>query len=118
MTPAEKIAKLRALPQEALGIGLSNDECSWLLDAAEALTRLMGHLDVEAETMTVSLGPERVAYWPEDASVIDGAVAALVDDGHCSRCAARHPWRDMSPATHECADCMAADALRVEGGQP
>lgn len=72
-----KIARMRELPQDALGVFLSNRECAWLLDAAEALNGLMAHLDVDPETMTVWLGQERVAYFPKDAAVIDGALAAL-----------------------------------------
>jgi hypothetical protein len=72
-----KIARMRELPQDALGVFLDNRECTWLLDAAEALNDLMAHLDVDPETMTVWLGQERVAYFPDDAPAIDGALAAL-----------------------------------------
>jgi hypothetical protein len=121
MTAADKIAKIRELPPDGLGVFLSSHECAWLLDAAEALDNLMSHLDVDTETMTVRLGDERAAcfrigYFPSDAPVIDGALAALADKYHCSRCGSRHPWRDMSPATHECAECMASDVFATSEG--
>jgi hypothetical protein len=115
-TAAERIAKLRTLPQDALGVFLSDEECAWLLDAAEALDRLMTHLAVNTEAMTVCLGTAEVAYFPEDAPAISRALRALgSENGHCVSCGDPHPWRDLDQSTYYCAECAAVDvAMEVE----
>jgi hypothetical protein len=115
MTAAEKIAKMRTLPQGALGVFLSDEECAWLLDAAEALDRFMTHLDVDTEAMTVRLGGNPVAYFPEDAPLIGHALRALgSEDGHCVSCSEPHPWRDLDQTTYECAECASVTGRGVE----